>query len=173
MRNMRNMKQQGFTLIELMIVVAIIGILAAIALPAYQDYTARARLTEAVVYGGTLKGTVGECLISAPGTVVQKVAACDTLAEVGLPATLGVAGSNPIPMVDSVAITVAGTLVQVDMTPEWILAGANDVATPAALLRLTGTANINGSVTWICGVQTSVDANTSKYVPQECRGNPF
>ena len=49
--------QKGFTLIELMIVVAIIGILAAVALPAYQDYTARAKLSEVILAGGTCKNT--------------------------------------------------------------------------------------------------------------------
>jgi len=52
--------QQGFTLIELMIVVAIIGILAAIAIPAYQDYTARAQLAEAVTLAGGLKTPISE-----------------------------------------------------------------------------------------------------------------
>jgi len=54
--------QQGFTLIELMIVVAIIGILAAIALPAYQDYTVRAKVSEGVVVASGAKATVGENL---------------------------------------------------------------------------------------------------------------
>ncbi|HMM44159.1 MAG TPA: pilin [Candidatus Macondimonas sp.] len=58
-------KQQGFTLIELMIVVAIVGILAAIAIPAYQDYTIRARVTEGLSLASAAKATVAENAMSA------------------------------------------------------------------------------------------------------------
>ena len=58
-RTMRSV-QKGFTLIELMIVVAIMGILAAVALPAYQDYTARAKLSEVILAGSTCRNTIQE-----------------------------------------------------------------------------------------------------------------
>jgi len=57
---MKRSMQKGFTLIELMIVVAIIGILAAVALPAYQDYTARAKITEVILAGSTCKNSITE-----------------------------------------------------------------------------------------------------------------
>ena len=80
---MKRSIQQGFTLIELMIVVAIIGILAAVALPAYQDYTVRSKLSEAIIAGSSFKSLMSEAfqtdsvagLTAAAGTINGKPAA--------------------------------------------------------------------------------------------------
>ena len=112
--------QQGFTLIELMIVVAIIGILAAVALPAYQDYTVRARMSEVLGFAAQMKTSVSECLLSAGGTI----ASCDSANEVGSDTTAIAAASNYITSADVAAV---GGTVQIVIRPNW--QGANGLGT--------------------------------------------
>lgn len=138
--------QKGFTLIELMIVVAIIGILAAIALPAYQDYTARAQMSEALILADGQKGAVTEYY-------------ADKGVFPGSNASAGIAAAGDISgkYVAQVAVGTSG-VITASMKASQVAAGI-----ASATLSLTPTAS-SGAVKWAC---TSSAQN--KYVPAACR----
>ncbi len=150
--------QQGFTLIELMIVVAIIGILAAIAIPAYQDYTIRSKVTELVNAAGVCKTGVAEYYQS------KGVMPAST-AEAGCTET-GTANSSP----PSVA---AGGIIQVDAAgtlATQLTANASGVAflyNPMCSGAACAANGSSGALTeWDCKTGTLVKA---KYLPAACR----
>ena len=151
------MKQQkGFTLIELMIVIAIIGILAAIAIPAYQDYTIRSKVSEGLNMAGAAKLAVSETFQSL-GSMPQ-----GGNASFGLPTAASIQGTY----VSSVAIgTTAGNYGKITITYNNNVGG-----TPTANGMTIGldpnTASV-GAVQWTCG--TSNTNMPNKYLPANCR----
>jgi type IV pilus assembly protein PilA len=144
--------QQGFTLIELMIVVAIIGILAAIAIPAYQDFTIRSRVTELINAAGVCKTSVAE--------YYQAKGSFPGAADSGC-STVGTAASTP-PTVAAgtgvIAVDSAGTLTT-QLTGN--ASGTTLTYTPV----LSGGAG-SAITAWDCKTGTTI---TAKYLPATCR----
>ncbi len=154
-----NKMQKGFTLIELMIVVAIIGILAAIAIPAYQDYITRGQVSEAVTLGGGLKSPLSEYGAD-KNAWPTLVAATATAGSGQLNATLVGKYST---VTSSVANTYPAGRITVTMT--------TGKAASSALTYTTA----NGGSTWACGnttVDGAVGSGTTiaaKYLPNACK----
>jgi type IV pilus assembly protein PilA len=151
---MKRSIQQGFTLIELMIVVAIIGILAAVALPAYQDYTVRAKTTEVILAASSPKTSVAEAaqtLGQMPGTnsVTVDTQASTYVASVGYAQT-----SSSVGVITATA----------SIGKEAKLASGGSGNT-AGTIVLTGTIQTNGQVVWVCSGTIA-----SKYRPASCQG---
>ena len=144
---MRTIKNKGFTIIELMIAVAIIGILAAIAVPAYQSYTIRARVSEAMTFAGSAKTSVTE-YYQVNGTFPMGM----TNTTVGLPAAASLSGTN----------TASITVSQVSANVATIVAVTSISGVSGMTITLTGTGNSSG-MTWTC------TSNSPQSVPSSCR----
>lgn len=142
-------KQQGFTLIELMIVVAIIGILAAIAIPAYQDYTIRAQVSEGLNLSGGAKAAVTEYF-------QDRGALPTSNNEAGLAA----AGSITGKYVTSVGVGAAGVITVT-------CGGDAHAVISTQTLQLSPDTSNAGSVEWNCASAGAAIAN--KHLPAACR----
>ena len=150
--------QQGFTLIELMIVVAIIGILAALALPAYQDYLVRSKVTEVLARGAEGKTSVAEFFASN-----DRFPATGNLASAGLTSK----GVNWVKASGGLSWTGgnAGTA-KITLVASSKIGGS---ANSGAIDLLTQTTS-GGQVVWKCQASTTVSpAMPAKYLPATCR----
>lgn len=177
--NMQRKAQQGFTLIELMIVVAIIGILAAVALPAYQDYTVRSKVSEAVIAGDAVKALISEAFqtdslvgvnaaaaaynAKPPAEKTSKFVSNIVVAATGeITVTLATAATSGLPA-DALSTNI---LFSPNVNNAPLVAGAAGAIDWACTSALNGTASGRGLTNSAVAPAPPLPA---KYAPAECR----
>jgi len=155
-----NMRQNGFTLIELMIVVAIIGILAAIALPAYQDYTVRAKVSDGLISSASLKVGVSESFVDTGMAGVAAYAGVVNGAQAGVQ-TAKISAATINAATGAISVTMGGI--------SQLGAGTDTVAfIPGIGAANTALADgLLGTILWNCN--TALTTVIVAYLPNTCR----
>lgn len=169
MKNQMQKVQQGFTLIELMIVVAIIGILAAVALPAYQDYTVRAKVSEVILAASACRTIISEVVQSS--SVLPATAngwgcefASGASGSTKYVASVATAATTGIVTVTARGIAALGTKVGVSLKPCSDTTAADDTFTGCSAVAAGGIV-----ARWVCGPANGATGMDPKYLPGSCR----
>lgn len=165
--NIQKKAQKGFTLIELMIVIAIVGILAAIALPAYQDYIVRSKLSEPMAALAEAKTTVAEYYatngkfptVATSFGINTGDRGSDTLVQINILEGISTGTTGIFLEAEVDACTWGGEATC-----------AADDSNDAGFFGLSGTTRADGTLTWKCKQSVTDPAMALKYLPANCRG---